>query len=351
MQELVIGIPARDEEDTVVQVAAALELGTASLGEGIRCELALAYQSGSDGTLDRWHSRRFRLRNRVLRGPEGAVGKGRNVKLLIRHALETDAHLLLVDADLYSYPPSNVARFVTTDRLLRGGIVLPLWCRPRGQGNSTDFLACPVLFAHFGALIRQPLAGQMLLTKRMLETIDLESLPDDYGIDVALTMQALNRGLPVDQVTVPFPGHEAGGNSRQIMEHVAGTVLGFVAGGAVTRRVEVRWPDAWWEDQPAPPVSSRSLRGLIDQLVPPGQVSKLEALLDAPPEEVRDFWCDHLAAAVRLARAGGPIESVVADLVIPFLVHAEYRRRLEVELADAEGYVWELCTRLSEAIS
>ena len=68
MERLVIGIPARNEEATIADLAAALESGAAMLGEGIRCELVLAYQPGHDDTLARWESHPFRLPNRVLQG-------------------------------------------------------------------------------------------------------------------------------------------------------------------------------------------------------------------------------------------------------------------------------------------
>ena len=51
MEELVIGVPARDEGATIAALADALELGAARLGEAVRCELVLAYQSGADDTL------------------------------------------------------------------------------------------------------------------------------------------------------------------------------------------------------------------------------------------------------------------------------------------------------------
>ncbi|MBO0691639.1 MAG: hypothetical protein J2P58_01970 [Acidimicrobiaceae bacterium] len=356
MENLVIGIPARNEAATIAELAETLEVAADLLGEGIRSELVLAYQPGGDETLERWHSRQFKLPNRVLYSPDGVSGKGRNVKQLILYAREASAHLLLVDADLRFYRPSDVARFVGTDRLGRGGMTLPLWCRPRGQGNTTDFLACPLLYALFGARIRHPLAGQMILTNKMLETIELDDLPDDYGIDVALTIQGLNEGIEIDQVVVPFPGHEAGGNSGRIMEDVAKTTLAFLAPGVESRRTDVSWPDEWWEGQTILPPSTRSLRGLIDELVSREQDSyaqhgRLTAMLDGSPAEVRDFWCDHLASAVLSAQAGLPIEALVSDLVGPFLVHAEYRRRVELDFAGAEAYVAELGTRLAAAIS
>ena len=78
----------------------------------------LAYQPGHDDTLARWESHPFRLPNRVLQGPDDDVGKGRNVKRLIRYARDHGAHLLLVDGDLSSYQPATVGSFGEL-RLLR----------------------------------------------------------------------------------------------------------------------------------------------------------------------------------------------------------------------------------------
>jgi hypothetical protein len=350
VEELVIGIPAHDEGTTIAALAEALELGSARLGEAIRCELVLAFQSGTDDTLDQWQSRRFRIPHGVLRCPDGLTGKGRNVKLLLRHAQATGAHLLLVDADLRAYPPSNVSLFVRPERLPRAGLVLPLWSRPRGQGNSTDFLACPLLYAAFGARVRQPLAGQMLLSRHLLAAIDVDDLPDDYGIDVALTMHALDHGHPVTQVVTPFPGHEGGGNSFRIMADVAGTLLRRLARGSLPVREDVRWPERYWEPLPAPPPSSRSLEGLIEQVAPSSPPAQWRDALGRPPEVIRDLWCGDLAAAVGRARAGEPLPEVVGGLGYPFLVHAEYRRRLGVDRSSAEAYITQLSDRLAAGI-
>jgi hypothetical protein len=351
VEELVIGVPARDEAASIVGLADALELGSVQLGEAARCELVMAYQRGEDDTLERWQSRRLGIPRRVLHCPDGLVGKGRNVKLLMQHALETGAHLLLVDADLRSYPASNVSLFARAERLDQAGLVLPLWCRPRGQGNSTDFVACPLLFAAFGARVRQPLAGQMLLSRELLATIDVDGLPDDYGIDIAITMHALDRGLPVTQVVTPFPEHEGGGGSHRIMAEVVAPLLRRVATGVGTDRSDVRWADNFWDQLPPPPRSSRSLEDLIGQFVPEEEAKRWRKLFDAPPEVVRDLWCDRLSEALRGARSGDPIAELVAPLVYPFLVHAEFRRRLNVDLDSAEAYVADLGHRLALAVA
>src|SRR5262245_64272302 len=47
------------------------------------------------------------------------------------------------------------------------------------------------LFASHRARIRQPLAGHMLIGRALLDRIDIAALPDDYGIDITLTLTAL----------------------------------------------------------------------------------------------------------------------------------------------------------------
>jgi hypothetical protein len=345
MERLVIGIPARNEGTTIADLAGALEQGAAMLGEGIRCELVLAYQPGDDDTLARWESRPFRLPNRVLQGPDGDVGKGRNVKRLIRYAREQGAHLLLVDGDLSSYQPATVSSFGSFGRLVRGGLVLPLWCRPHGEGNSTDFLACPLVFSCFGARVRQPLAGERLLSTGLLSTVDEDRLPDDYGIDVALTVQALANDRPVDQVLVPFPDHQAGTNSAEIMGDVARTLLDLGAGDRRVERSDVNWPDRWWAGQARAAPAPRTFLHHLEFASDAGQ--GWLGVLSAAPDEVRDLWCHTLAGALRQAQAGADPGSLAADLVQPFLAHAEYRRRMDGDLDRSEAYVADLAYRMA----
>jgi hypothetical protein len=350
MQRLVIGIPARNEAATIAGLAGAIEQGAAMLGEGVCSELVLAYQPGDDDTLARWESHQFRLPNRVLHAPDGDVGKGRNVKRLISHAREQGAHLLLVDGDLSSYKPAVVSSFGGYVRLVRGGLVLPLWCRPHGEGNSTDFLACPLIFCCYGARIRQPLAGQRLLSTGVLDVLDDEQLPDDYGIDVALTVQALVGDRPVYQVPVPFPDHVAGTNSAEIMGDVARTLLGLGSADRRVNRPDVDWPDNWWAGQARAAPARRSLLPHLNSASGdrPGSWS---SFFHAAPNQVRDFWCHAVVAAVRLGRTGLDPTKLAADLVQPFMAHAEYRRRMDGNLDRSEAYVADLGHRMAALLT
>jgi hypothetical protein len=296
-----------------------------------------------------WQGHDFRLPSRVLHAPEGVVGKGNNVKMLIDYALEREAHLLMVDGDLGSYDPASVGAFAAPTALDRGGLILPLWCRPRGEGNSTDFLVTPMIFAMFGARVRHPLAGQRLMTRRMLESIAVHGLPDDYGVDVSLTWHALSANLSVEQVPVPFPQHRPGANSTQIMAEVATTVLDLIrARGAVLRR-DVTWPDGWWHEVGRRPPQPRSL---LDDAgygsLPPDP--DWADMIAGTPDNALDIWNVHLARAVGDVRSGVSTHQIVSNLIHPFVMHAEYRRLLRLELEESEEYVDTLSRRLAAAV-
>jgi hypothetical protein len=339
MRHLVIGIPARNEAATIVALAEAFEDGAALLGEIATVELVLAYQDSDDDTLDRFLSRHSRIPQRVLRSPAGASGKGRNVKLLVEHAVAWDADLLLVDGDMRDYAPVDVARFVAAGYDNRWDLVLPLWCRPWGHANVTNYLAVPLLYALFGARVRQPLAGQRLLAHRWLRQLATTLLPDDYGVDIALTMAVLDSGGRVGQVVMPRVDHDNRQlNSRTIMVEVARTALERVAGGPARDRSDLTVPGDYARHLTWPEEEERE-----------GAATSAES---AGSSDARRAWLDALAAAVREAAAGANPRALATVLTDRFFDHADRRRREpRPELAEAEAYVWDLGDQLAALLS
>jgi len=348
---LVIGVPARNEASNIVELADRIEAGVALLGESTRTEMVLALQPGGDDTLERWSARRARLASRVLVSDPREAGKGNNVKRLIVHAVTSQADLLLVDADLRDYPQRNVSRFVETARRDQLGLVLPIWCRARGQANTTNYLASPLLRAGFGARIRQPLAGHVFLRHSFMADLDLEAVPGDYGVDIAITMAALRLGVAIGQVHLAAPEHDAkAGNSERIMQQVATAALGGLAAGPSPSRADVEWPDRYWDELswPSSPSAPESWDGVIARYARPSELARWRELLAGPPARVTAMWCERLADAVRQARVGAAPSELAAGLTAPFFVHAESRRRWAgPDVADLEQYVAHLGERVA----
>jgi hypothetical protein len=331
-----------------------LEQGAALVGEMAVTELVLAYQTSEDDTLAHWRDRTHRIRQRVLECEPGATGKGRNVKLIARHCVEHEADLLLVDADLRHYEPSNVARFVSAAYRNNLDFVLPLWCRQWGSANSTNYLASPLLRALYGARVRQPLAGQMFIGHSLLQALNIDTLPDDYGIDIALTMSVLDRGGRIGQVPLPGVSHtERPSNSEAIMRDVAAAMLTRVSKAPRSDRSDVTWPEQYWEElqwpsdlEPLMSETDEAWGGLT-----PGRATPDSSGPSAEDSVAQTAWCAELACAVRAVEEGASVKAAVEILVEPFFAHASNRgRQVRPDLADAEAYVHALGDELAEAL-
>jgi glycosyltransferase involved in cell wall biosynthesis len=353
LSRLLIGVPARNEADRIVELADRIERGAALLDASFECCLALAYQASDDDTLDRFATRSARIPQVVLQERHTAVGKGANVKLLLRRALDDSVDfLLLVDADLGDYDPGNLARVVESARQHGHSLVLPLWCRPHGQGNTTNYLASPILFATHRARVRQPLAGHMLLHRSLLEQIDVDALPDDFGVDIMITLTALAGGASIAQVPLVAPGHPSKeGNSERVMIEVATAVLRALTDMPIVDRPDVRWPEHYWAGWEWPRndgIDPDHVEVILQHAGSDAELLSWLELGDATDEAVAEMWCDHLADAVRRSRSPyADLARIVTDLVCPFFVHAEYRARRGASVAELEQYVADLGLRLA----
>jgi hypothetical protein len=353
LARLLIGIPARNEAERIVELADRIESGATMLGTSYDCELALAYQTSDDDTLDRFIARPSRIPQVVLQSARTRVGKGANVKLLVRQALQAGVDfLLLVDADLGGYDPCNLGRMVATADERCASLVLPLWTRPRGQGNTTNYLASPLLFASRRARVRQPLAGHMLLHRSLLEQLDLRALPDDYGVDISITLTALDAGLAVEQVPLVAPEHPSKeGNSERVMIEVATAVVGALAAVSTVDRPDVRWPDRYWEGWEWPHnggIESDHVDVIVQHARSESELEAWLAVTEAGDDAVADMWCDHLADAVRQVRSPhADLGAIIRDLVCPFFVHAEHRSRHHGSVEELELYVADLGLKLA----
>jgi hypothetical protein len=353
MSRLLIGVPARNEAERIVELADRIESGAAMLDPSYDSRLALAYQTSDDDTLDRFTARASGIPQLVLQSTRSLVGKGANVKLLIRHALaDGDDFLLLVDADLGDYDPRNLVRVIDAAERHGHSLVLPLWCRPQGQGNTTNYLASPLVYATHRARVRQPLAGHMLLHRSLLERLDVDALPDDYGVDIMITLTTLGTELRVGQVPLVAPAHPSKeGNSERVMVEVAMAVLHALEQLPTADRPDVCWPERYWDGWEWPRnggIESDHGDVILQHAGTAAELDSWLALRDASDVEVAEMWADHLADAVRRVRSPYPdLARIVDDLVCPFFVHAEHRARRKTSVAELEEYVADLGIRLA----
>ena len=173
----------------------------------------------------------------------------------------------------------------------------------------------------------------MLLDQALLGALDLAGLPDDFGIDLAITIAALALGHNVGQVVVASPAHASRGpdNSERVMLDVARVALALLGTCRPVTRRDVRWPEQYSEllsEPPATPGSSADFLGVLARRArTEDELGGWLELLNAPDDVMRDLWCERLAEALRRSHHGGDPGQLADGLVAPFLIHAEHRRR------------------------
>jgi hypothetical protein len=193
----------------------------------------------------------------------------------------------------------------------------------------------------------------MFIGHSLLQALNIDALPDDYGIDIALTMSVLDRGGRIGQVPLPGVSHtERPSNSEAIMRDVAAAMLTRVSKAPRSDRSDVTWPEQYWEELQWPSDLEPSLSETDEawSRLAPGATPD-SSRPSAEDRVAQTAWCAELAGAVRAVEEGASVKAAVDNLVEPFFAHASTRgRQVRPDLADAEAYVHALGDELAEAL-
>jgi hypothetical protein len=188
----------------------------------------------------------------------------------------------------------------------------------------------------------------------MLRTLDIEALPDDYGIDIAVTMSVLDRQGRIGQVPLPGVSHsERQLNSEGIMRDVAEAMLARVSAAPRPDRSDVAWPARYWEELSWPSDFQTSM-GQTDEDRPAPDLGTRgnQDPTAADDARVQQEWRTQLARAVRAVEHGGSVKASVDRLVEPFFALVSVRAlQPRPALVDAEAYVHALGDKLVEDLA
>jgi hypothetical protein len=212
-------VPARNEEARVGDTVAALE------------PLADEVVVVDDGSEDATTPRALAAGATVLRIPARA-GKGAAIEGALRRLPPADVWLL-ADADLGA---SAAGLRTLLDHVLGGGADLAIAVLPRQPGGGFGIvkrLAGRAIRALAGLRVREPLSGQRAVTAPCLAAC--RPLARGFGLETAMTIDAVRAGYRVEEVEVDGLGHRPTGRglggfahrARQGMD-IARAVLGRV---------------------------------------------------------------------------------------------------------------------------
>lgn len=221
-------VPALNEEATI---AACVE----ALLHTLRCSQVIVVD---DGSSDRTAAKAKEAGALVLRLPHNH-GKGAALLHGMRHIPPDVDALLLVDADL---GPSAARLGVLLESIAGGADVAIAQFSTRGGWGMAKRMATWGIARLTGVHMDAPLSGQRALSRRAIA--ELSRLPSGWGVEVAMTVTALWKGLRVVEVPVQLTHRETGRDFAGIL-HRARQCRAVVATLAA-----LAWSKGWSKSEP-----------------------------------------------------------------------------------------------------
>ncbi len=215
VRDIVVGIPSYNEARTIRQVVETIDAGLRTFFPHLTAAIVNADSGSDDGTSACFLSTPTTAEKIAIDTGSLKKGKGRNIFAVLRFARATLAKAAcLFDADVRTISPDWV------DKLLspalgesRPALISPIYTRNKYEGNTTNHIVVPLLYAVFGRHIRQPIAGEFAMNREFIRmALDWPSAESAllYGIDIFLTANALARGLNVAEVRLSRKLHNPG---------------------------------------------------------------------------------------------------------------------------------------------
>ena len=182
-KKIIIGLPSRNESKTIRQIVTQLDQGLNSLKNSFSFLLVNADCQSTDNTQNLFLNCNTNIPKRAI---SSSFGKGRAMLDIMKLASQEAADgLLFIDTDLAFIPEEWLKSFLeNADQDF--DLILPRRKPVWNGGDLTYQLCYPMLLSIWGANIHNPIAGEVFLSRRLVDYCLSLSLPKGcfgYGID------------------------------------------------------------------------------------------------------------------------------------------------------------------------
>lgn len=214
--EIVVGISALNEENTILNVVNTVQEGLIRYFPQYDSTIVIAAGDPDDQTVEMASSVRLPDNMGMKIIDENAEGKGEAIQALMQISQELDADMLtLLDGDLISIKPIWLAHLIEPIRYGLADFVSPRYLRGKHDGGITKMFSYPLISTLFGKEIRQPIGGEMAMDSDFVEVcLEKEYIPKKFGIDTFLTFTALNEGFRIAQAPLGSRFHASTGDYK-----------------------------------------------------------------------------------------------------------------------------------------
>ncbi len=241
--KIYVGIPSFNEAETIEMVVKNVDLGLQLVAKKKKnfCAKIINIDSDSDDkTVPLFKKTKtfFPKKSIILRKPRG---KGKNMLSFFKIVKKEKADFcIIIDSDLRSITPLWIKKFLDPLFKNKADFITPLYKRSRFEGSSTNHFAFPALYAITGEKIRQPIAGDFSFTSSFLKKIKPNNSIQKYGIDIHLTLSAINNNLRMNEVHLGKKIHNKSFDKLEKMfPQIASAFLFTIRDNKITKRKPV----------------------------------------------------------------------------------------------------------------
>jgi len=207
--DVVVGVCTKNCADTVASVIKTVDRGLDRFFPEERSLIIVSDGFSTDDTEEK--ARAVETETEIVVTPQnGGPGKGNGVRTILEIARDRGAAAVaLVDGDLTSIEPDWIESLVSP--IVTGNdLVVPYYLRHHYDGVITNQIAYPLTNVLFGVGVRQPIGGEYGISSRLLERLlQHELFPEDFGIDIFITLVATSEQMRVVEAVLGVKEHES----------------------------------------------------------------------------------------------------------------------------------------------
>jgi hypothetical protein len=183
-------LPTRNEERTIARVAETVDTAL----QDVDLTIVQSDASSSDATVDAFRLANVRANTKTLRVTD--AGKGRQVLAALKMYYRSTDVILILDTDNRA-PLASIYKRLFFEIAHGADFSIVNYRRHWFEGNLTNHIARPLIFANLGIDVPQPISGELAISRRHAEFVlqTKERLPDSilpavngYGIDAFLLL-------------------------------------------------------------------------------------------------------------------------------------------------------------------
>jgi len=240
--DIIIGVPALNEESTIQDVVTALDKGLHKFYPDKVSLIILLDSNSTDRTVHIFNDTPSVTQKLVIKNKKH--GKGRNIINLLKLAVAQNPKCVcMVDADISNIKDDWVRKLVEPVLKNDADFVFPLYRRGKFAGNITNLICRPLLYGLYGLFIVQPIGGDFAFSTEYARSIllRLKTIPkpiktviNDFGIDIFMTFSCLSLGYKYCEVDLGEKIDKLGFfHIDQIFEEVCTVLFYLVANSSV----------------------------------------------------------------------------------------------------------------------